>query len=117
MGRTRPRSETERPFKLDLERLLQTGGNMGDVLARLIDAAGEAAPTSSGSHSLQPNWWQINPMAPRQFPRAAWRQLIKAQPPGVWSREMCGPAPGTDGCLVPPDLIRELQLSSTGASS
>ena len=48
MGRVRPRNGGA-PFKLNLERLLSTGSGMGDVLARLIDAAGDA-PTRNGTH-------------------------------------------------------------------
>jgi hypothetical protein len=39
MGRKTPRPG-ERPFRLDIDRLMQTNGNMGDVLAKLVDAAG-----------------------------------------------------------------------------
>lgn len=42
MGRVRPKSG-QTPFKLDIDKLMQTDGGMGDVLARLIDAAGDAA--------------------------------------------------------------------------
>ncbi len=41
MGRVRPKPG-QSPFKLDLETLLQTDGKMGDLLARLLDAAGDA---------------------------------------------------------------------------
>jgi hypothetical protein len=41
MGRRPPR-DGGKPFRLDLERLLSDGTNMGDVLARLIDAAMDA---------------------------------------------------------------------------
>ena len=112
MGRLPPRPGEKSAFRLDLAYLLQTDGKSGDVLAKLIDAAGDAAPgPQSGSHLLPPNWWQTNPMAPRQFPRDAWRQLIKAQPPGVWSREICGPPPGSNGCVVPSEIIHEFRLT------
>jgi len=42
MGRVRPRNGGA-AFKLNLERLLSTSSRMGDVLARLRDAAGDAA--------------------------------------------------------------------------
>jgi hypothetical protein len=43
MGK-RPPKNGGKPFKLDLDRLCQTDGRMGDVLARLIDAAKDAQP-------------------------------------------------------------------------
>jgi hypothetical protein len=43
MGKRPPKDGGKR-FKLDLERLLSDSSNMGDVLARLIDAAKDAQP-------------------------------------------------------------------------
>jgi hypothetical protein len=47
MGRVRPKPG-KKPFKLELDTLLQTDGNLGDVLARLLDAA-EDTPTGNGT--------------------------------------------------------------------
>lgn len=54
MGRLPPRPG-QQPFRLDIEKLLSTGSGMGDVLAKLIDAASDsttrqaAAPTNRNS--------------------------------------------------------------------
>jgi len=48
MGRKAPRPGEE-PFKLTLDRLLQTDGGMGDVLARLIDLAADDGPSASSN--------------------------------------------------------------------
>jgi hypothetical protein len=51
MGRRPPR-DGGRPFRLDLDRLLSTDTNMGDVLARLIDAAMDAQG-SGAAHGVE----------------------------------------------------------------
>jgi len=106
MGRRPPRSG-ERPFKLDLESLLQTDGKMGDVLAKLIDRAGEAVPATSG-----------RPGQGAVLPSDRCRQILENYPirdMRDWQRDIHGPLPNEPGCLFPPDLIRELGL--TGAST
>ena len=46
MGRVRPRHSGDKPFKLNIDRLLQTEGGMGDVLAKLLDMAAEQEPAA-----------------------------------------------------------------------
>lgn len=52
-----PARPNESPFRLDLERLLQNGGGLGNVLVRLINMAAErgdvAAQTGGGATSLR----------------------------------------------------------------
>ncbi len=49
MGRRPPRNGGK-PFKLDLERLLSDSSSMGDVLARLIDAAKSSETSLANGH-------------------------------------------------------------------
>ncbi len=52
-GRKKPRQGQE-PFRLNFERLLQTNGPMGDVLARLCDAHDEHGPATANTGSKAP---------------------------------------------------------------
>jgi hypothetical protein len=86
---------------------------MGDVLARLIDLAGEAAPRpqSGASPSLPPNWWRNNPLAAAAIGLDAWRMHVRTRPSGPWSQAMLGPPPGSRGCVVPSQIIHEFRLT------
>jgi hypothetical protein len=74
-------------------------------------------PQASGTAAkLPPHWWRENPAAPRAIGTAGWRSLIAAHGAnGRWSAEMLGPRPGEPGCVIPPDVIRELGLSKGDA--
>jgi hypothetical protein len=94
----RVRRDGQRPFRLDLERLLQTDGKMGDVLARLIDRAGDTAPTATGSKG-------------GMMSLETCRRLLEVYPierKSDWRRDHFGPPPGEPGCWVPPEFIQEL---------
>ena len=69
MGRVRPKNGGA-PFRLDIDRLLSTGSGMGDVLARLIDAAGDIKP---GSKSLDEEVQALRQTAPGGSHRATAR--------------------------------------------
>jgi hypothetical protein len=51
MGRRPPRPGEDKPFRLSLDRLLKTKGGMGDVLAGLIDLAGDSGRATNGAAS------------------------------------------------------------------
>jgi len=55
MGRIPPR-DGRKPFKLDLEYLLQTDGKSGDVLAKLIDEALTESARPAGNGARQPQF-------------------------------------------------------------
>lgn len=91
-----PARPGEPPFKLDIDRLLQTDGNLGDVLAKLADMAqqGVAQPAAE-------------PWA--GWDRSKWREQIAAHANGIWPRDKIGFWPGHPKCAAPPDLIAEMQ--------
>jgi hypothetical protein len=47
----RPPKDGKTRFKLDIDKLLQTDGGMGDVLAKLLDRAGEVGSRPNGATS------------------------------------------------------------------
>jgi hypothetical protein len=98
MGRVAPR-DGRKPFKLDLEYLLQTDGKSGDVLAKLLDSAA-TVPASNGHGS---DW------SPAAMKPASWRAVLAGMT-GDWPQDL-GPPPGSEGCLVPPEIIRDLGLT------
>jgi hypothetical protein len=57
MGRI-PGRDGGKPFRLDIDRLLQTDGRMGDVLAKLVDAA-SAGPTRPVHNEVAAAWAQV----------------------------------------------------------
>jgi len=94
-GRVRPR-DGRHPFKLDLDRLLQTDGTLGDVLAKLIDRAGDAAPAGNGTlPDLRDNLPLSKKVLQNVSPHQPW-------PPAM------GPPPGSKECRFHHDALREL---------
>jgi hypothetical protein len=90
MGRKAPRDGRDR-FKLDIDRLLQTDGNMGDVLAKLLDRVG---PAIAAEPSARPETV------------AGWRFALQRLPDGPWPPDF-GPEPDKVGSLVPRELMAE----------
>jgi len=105
MGKVPPKPGQE-PFKLDIERLMQTDGNLGDVLAKLIDKACEQ-PTAPGAGVL---WWQDAEKV-AQISDDQWREMISQWAGKVWPPDKLGPAPGSKRCVVPARIIVELRLT------
>lgn len=103
MGKVPPK-EGQQPFRLDIDRLLQTDGNLGDVLAKLLDRAGEIATTASTAP-----WWS-DPTRVAATTDADWRRLIAEHANGRWPLFQLGPPPGTRGCIVPQRVSAELRL-------
>ena len=72
------------------------------------------APSASAATPTLPAFWWGNPAALRAMDKPGWFTLIGAHGAhganGTWSVEMLGPAPGSPGCVVPADVIRELRL-------
>jgi len=69
------------------------------VLAKLLDAAA-SDPAPNGHAS---DW------SPATMTAAGWRAVLTGMP-SDWPSNL-GPPPGSQGCLVPPDIIRDLLLT------
>lgn len=98
------------PFRLTFDRLLQTKGNMGDVLANLLAAA--QAPLDPAK-AAAPNgrlygWWLGREGQLRDTTDQEWADGFKKHPPGdVWPWWYFGPAPGDPDCLVPAHIVAQ----------
>lgn len=106
MGRVQPRSG-EQPFRLNIDRLLQTDGRMGDVLARLLESArvAELPPTTNGKDW---GWWRGQEAIIGRLGSDWWRQLFdKVKPNGTWPWWVAGAPPGHEECIVPAEVLAE----------
>jgi hypothetical protein len=93
-------------FRLDLERLLQTDGAMGDVLARLLDLAASAAVPSRNGKEW--GWWRADIAKMRSLPADYWRERIaKEKPNGTWPWWSLGAPPGDPECVIHPEVVAE----------
>ncbi|MBS0240377.1 MAG: DUF1376 domain-containing protein [Proteobacteria bacterium] len=98
------------PFKLDIDRLLSTGSNMGDVLAKLIDKASDA-PDLIGPGGERWGFWEPNLEKLRTLSADYWRKRFDdVKPNGSWPWWLFGPPPGHPDCYVHPDVIGERDL-------
>jgi hypothetical protein len=95
-----PTRNGESPFRLDIDRLLQTDGNLGDVLARLLDTA---AAAHSAQQDATPAWAVWSP--------EEWDRQIDANANGIWPWAKLGPPPGSKGCACPPDIVVRRRLT------
>lgn len=111
-GRTPPKPG-QKPFRLDMERLLSTDSRMGDVLAKLLDLAGV---TDGDEHGPSPNgrvwgWWRSEMEKLKSLPADYWRRRIDTlKPNGTWPWWELGAPPGHDETIVHPDVVAELGL-------
>lgn len=110
MGRVTPRNGGT-PFRLTYERFLSTGSEMGDVIARLLDRAKQGAPQPAQAASTKvvppkENWWVgKDPDVLREASEGGWIDLINTWAKGFWPVKFLGPPPGSDGCIVNPQVI------------
>lgn len=106
MGKVPPKAG-QAPFRLDLERLLQTDGNLGDVLAKLIDKAGDSNDLV-GPNGKRWGWWRGKEAEYRAMSLDYWRRVdADCKPNGTWPWWIMGAPPGHEECLMPADLIAE----------
>lgn len=107
MGKIPPKPG-QQAFKLDIDRLLQTDGNLGDVLAKLID---KAAEPEVGPNGKAWGWWKANEVQLRALSPEQWRKtLAAAKPNGVWPWWLLTGYPGTPDCCIHPDVVRDENL-------
>lgn len=91
-----PSKTGKQPFRMDLERLLQTDGGLGDVLARLINL---------GSTPHISAYTQIWPSSDE-----AWSELILKNANGHWPEHILGAPIGFPGSQAPPHVVKALGL-------
>lgn len=110
MGRE-PGRDGRKPFRLDLSKLLSVKSGMGDVLARLIDAAA-AAPSGT-----RPKYWWEDPAKVASLSADDWRHLIaKHCVDGVWAVKKVGWPPGHAKCVIPSGIVSALRLTDLWTS-
>lgn len=107
-GRVVPR-DGRKPFKLDLDTALSTGGGLGDVLEKMLDRAASAesgVPEPHGEKSW--GWWRGKEDTMRSLSVSRWRDAINQHKPnGTWPWWIMGAPPGHEECLVPDELLKE----------
>ena len=108
-GRVPPR-HGETPFRLNIDRLMQTDGGLGDVLARLLEMA--ATPERLVSpNGKQWGWWRGSEDKLRTLKPEYWRDLLdRVKPNGTWPWWILAAPPGHSECLVHPDVLAERGL-------
>jgi len=106
MGKVAPKPG-QAPFKLDIDRLLQTDGNLGDVLAKLIDKAGDSNELV-GPNGKRWGWWRGKEAEYRAMSLDYWRKLdADCKPNGTWPWWVMGAPPGHEECIMPAALVAE----------
>lgn len=109
MGRVPPKPG-QAPFRLNIDRLLQTDGGMGDVLARLLETAGDPAEPQS-PNGQKWGWWRKDMDALRNMGAEVWRRrLDEVKPNGEWPWWLLGAPPGHDECIVDAEVCAERGL-------
>ena len=108
-GRVAPRNGGT-PFRLDIDRLLQTSGGLGDVLARLLELS--AVPDRLVSpNGKEWGWWRGSEDKLRALKPQFWRDLLDdVRPNGTWPWWILAAPPGHPECLVHPDVLVERGL-------
>jgi hypothetical protein len=97
LGKT-PSRPGEAPFRLDIDRLMQTDGGLGDVLAKLSDMADEQVRVEA-----PPAW--------RSWTFEQWTAEIAEHANGIWPKDKIGFWPGHPSCEAPPEVIASLGLT------
>lgn len=107
-----PGTNGDPPFKLTIDRLLQTDGKMGDVLASLMESANQPVSYAglTGPNGKLWGWWDHGGLADRMRTMSdeRWRKALMAHPPnGQWPWWIFGPPAGSPDCLMPDHLVEE----------
>ena len=97
LGKRKPR-EGEKPFRLDFDRFLQTEGNLGDVIARLLDISSSDDPAKA----REPPW--------AHWDEDEWRRQIAKHANGIWPVDKLSPPPASKKTACPPRVIESERL-------
>lgn len=104
IGKVPPRPG-EQPFRLDIDRLMQTSGPLGNVLAKLIDKAGEVgAPARTAT--VADRAAEIAQMSDDE--QAA---LIRKHANGIWPRNTLTYSPADERCPFRPAVYEGLGIT------
>lgn len=98
-----------RGWKADFDFLVQQTSYLRLLEGKYDDANAEAT-ASTGPKKPRPFWWRGREQQIREMDIDVWRHLIRNHANGTWTEETLGPRPGTDECLVPKQLVNELDL-------
>jgi uncharacterized protein YdaU (DUF1376 family) len=90
------------PEFIPMPRTWLNGGRWGDVAQSVEPPDAPKRPP--------PFWWRGKEDVARRMADDKWRAAVKNFANGIWPEEVLGPAPGTDGCLVPQSIVTELAL-------
>jgi hypothetical protein len=96
LGKVKPR-EGEKAFRLDLDRFLQSEGNLGDVIARLLDLS--TAEEVRAQDAPWANWDE-----------AEWERQIDMHANGIWPVDKLSPSPASKKTACPPGVIERKRL-------
>jgi DNA-binding transcriptional regulator YhcF (GntR family) len=106
-GRVAPKPG-QAAFRLDFDRLLQTDGQLGDVLAKLLDQAGTGEAPATHESGKSWGWWRADIDKLRGMSAGFWRErIMKVKPNGQWPWWILGAPPGDPECVVHPDVVAE----------
>jgi len=98
------------PFRLDIDRLLSTKSGLGDVLARLLDLAGQPDELV-GPNGKRWGWWRDGMESLKALDQDVWRRRLDAvKPNGTWPWWELGAPPGHEEAVVHPDVVAERKL-------
>lgn len=67
-------------------------------------------PHAGAKPKAEDPWWKANPEAAARMTPERWREGIRKYANGTWPTDKLGPAPGARGCLVPANVVAEMQL-------
>lgn len=93
-----PGKDGRGPFRLDMQRLLQTDGNLGDVLARLLDIAGASDALQASAQSLAE---RLRAMSDEEQ-----ADLVRRSANGLWPVDVLFHPPGHRLCVIRPAAYR-----------
>lgn len=106
IGKVPPRPG-DQPFRLDLDRLMQTEGALGNVLAKLIDKAAEVTapkrPSSIGELAAE-----IAQLSDEQQ-----GELLDAHANGIWPKARLTYSPAEDRCPFRPHVLASRGITPT----
>lgn len=110
LGKVKPRDGSD-PFRLDFDKLMQTRGNMGDVLAGLLDSASSQSEVAVVNGQAW-GWWREG-FDPATIDLDMWRGAVKTtafQSATEWPWWIAGPPVGHSESFIPPQIVTEFKL-------
>ena len=107
MGQSTPRPG-EKPFRLDLERLLQDEGGLGNVLVKLVNKGLETSTKSTPEAAQAALRQEIIAMSDTDQ-----TAYVSKHANGIWPSDRLFARPGTKDCLFRPEILANAGISVT----